>query len=76
MSRKYFDKLMTGSGTSNQKVKSKFGEAMLKKMGWQDGKGLGKESNGKLITIFIIFVIRRPKIFIIFIYMNCKGTNF
>ena len=46
MSKKYFDKLMTGSGFSKKKVKSKFGEAMLKKMGWNEGSGLGKNQHG------------------------------
>ena len=46
MSRKYYDKLMTGSGTTSKQVKSKFGEAMMKKMGWEQGLGLGKEMDG------------------------------
>eukprot|EP00344_Euplotes_crassus_P003652 CAMPEP_0197004630 /NCGR_PEP_ID=MMETSP1380-20130617/24306_1 /TAXON_ID=5936 /ORGANISM="Euplotes crassus, Strain CT5" /LENGTH=157 /DNA_ID=CAMNT_0042423489 /DNA_START=7 /DNA_END=480 /DNA_ORIENTATION=- len=47
MSKKYFDRLMTGSGYSGKKVKSKFGEAMLKKMGWNESKGLGKNQHGE-----------------------------
>ncbi len=30
MSRKYFDRLMTGSGVTEKKVKSKLGEKLMK----------------------------------------------
>ena len=55
MSKKYFDKLMTGSGATNKKVKSKFGEAMLKKMGWSEGKGINKTSPIFLLHIHNLF---------------------
>ena len=46
MSKKYFDKLMVGSGSTNRAVESKFGSKMLAKMGWQEGQGLGKNQDG------------------------------
>ena len=46
MSQKYFDRLLTGSGTSNKEVKSKFGLKMMEKMGWNKGAGLGKNLDG------------------------------
>ena len=46
MSRKYFDKLLVGSGQTSKVVESKFGEKMLAKMGWSKGDGLGKNLDG------------------------------
>lgn len=46
MSRKYFDRLLTGSGETNKEVKSKFGSKMMEQMGWEKGKGLGKHEDG------------------------------
>ena len=46
MSKKYFDKLMLGSGKTNKMVKSKFGEKIVAQLGWEQGKGLGKKEDG------------------------------
>ena len=51
MSRKYFDRLLTGTGATSKKVESKFGEAMMKKMGWKTGDGLGRKMDGILDCI-------------------------
>ena len=46
MSRKYYDKLMTGSGSTTMKVKSKFGAKIMEQFGWDKSKGLGKNEDG------------------------------
>ena len=46
MSKKYYDRLLTGTGETNREVKSKFGQKMLEQMGWQKGKGLGRNEDG------------------------------
>jgi tuftelin-interacting protein 11 len=46
MSRKYYDKVLAGSGTSSVKVKSAFGAKILAKYGWKEGQGLGSSMNG------------------------------
>lgn len=46
MSRKYYDKVLSGSGTSSVKVKSAFGAKILAKYGWAEGQGLGATMNG------------------------------
>lgn len=46
MSKKYFDKLMTGTGVTDKKFKSTLAERLMQKMGWEDGKGLGKKEDG------------------------------
>ena len=46
MSRKYFDRLLTGTGETSKEVKSKFGMKIMQGMGWEQGKGLGKSEDG------------------------------
>ena len=46
MSRKYYDKVLSGSGTSSVKVKSAFGSKILAKYGWKEGQGLGSSMSG------------------------------
>lgn len=46
MSKKYYDKILAGSGTSQVKVKSVFGAKILSKYGWKEGEGLGSSMNG------------------------------
>ena len=46
MSKKYFEKLMIGSGSTTKEVKSKFGEKIMAQLGWESGKGLGKKEDG------------------------------
>ena len=46
MSRKYYEKVLAGSGTSSVKVKSAFGSKILAKYGWKDGEGLGATMTG------------------------------
>ena len=46
MSKKYFDKLMTGTGSTTKTVKSKFGSKLMESMGWSEGKGIGKNEDG------------------------------
>jgi Pin2-interacting protein X1 len=47
MSRKYNEKILQGSGYSNIKFQCDYGLAILKKMGWTEGKGLGATESGR-----------------------------
>ena len=46
MSQKFKDKVLAGSGFSNRKVESDYAMKLMKKMGWSEGKGLGKKDDG------------------------------
>ena len=46
MSKKYYDRLLVGTGSTTKEVQSKFGEKLMAKMGWKKGDGLGKNMNG------------------------------
>lgn len=46
MSKKYYDRLLTGTGETKKEVKSKFAAKMMESMGWEKGKGLGKNEDG------------------------------
>jgi Pin2-interacting protein X1 len=48
MSKKFLAKLTEQSSVSKDKVKSTFGEKILKKMGWSQGEGLGKAKKGEI----------------------------
>ena len=47
MSKKYFDKLVAGTGSTTKAVKSKFGSKILASMGWTEGAGLGANEDGR-----------------------------
>ena len=46
MSKKYYDRLLVGTGTTTKEVQSKYGEMLMAKMGWKKGDGLGKTMSG------------------------------
>jgi len=46
MSRKYYEKLLSSGGYSEKKVDSKIGLKLMKKMGWKEDEGLGKNGQG------------------------------
>ena len=37
---------MQNSGISNRKVESEYAKKLMTKMGWSEGKGLGKKEHG------------------------------
>ena len=51
MSQKFKERLLASSGISNKSFYSEFGIKMLKKMGWKEGNGLGKEQHGMVDCI-------------------------
>lgn len=53
MSKKYYDRLLKGTGVKSQEFHSKFGASILKKFGWEEGSGLGKDSTGRTTCIQI-----------------------
>lgn len=46
MSKKFREKVLQGSGFSNKKFECDYGLKLLKKMGWTEGNGLGREEKG------------------------------
>ena len=46
MSKKFYDRLLTGSGVSSKQVQSEFGSKILSKFGWKEGDGLGSDRQG------------------------------
>lgn len=46
MSKKYYERLSKTAGTSKTAFSSDFGLKILKKFGWEEGKGLGRDLDG------------------------------
>ncbi|KYF40505.1 G-patch domain-containing protein, partial [Toxoplasma gondii ARI] len=47
MSKKFYDRLLKGSGVQSRPFHSSFGASILKKFGWEEGQGLGRENTGR-----------------------------
>lgn len=43
MAEKYRERILKSSGISNKKVESEYAKKLMMKMGWSEGKGLGKK---------------------------------
>jgi len=48
MAEKYRNRIMRSSGISKRKVKSDYGERIMKMMGWTGETGLGKDGEGRV----------------------------
>ena len=51
MSKKYYDNALKHSGVSSREFVSSFGAGILKKFGWKEGSGLGKDHTGRLTCV-------------------------
>ena len=47
MSKRYYERLAKGSAVSKKEFRSDFGLKILKKFGWEEGKGLGRDLDGQ-----------------------------
>lgn len=43
MAEKYRERILKSSGISHKKVESEYAKKLMMKMGWSEGKGLGKK---------------------------------
>ena len=48
MAEKYRNRIMRSSGISKRKVKSEYGEKIMRMMGWKGDEGLGKDGEGRV----------------------------
>lgn len=46
MSKKYYARVLKGTGVQEKRFESKFGSSILQKFGWHAGDGLGKQNDG------------------------------
>eukprot|EP00922_Rhytidocystis_sp_ex-Travisia-forbesii_P050110 GHVS01074548.1.p1 GENE.GHVS01074548.1~~GHVS01074548.1.p1 ORF type:complete len:155 (+),score=23.47 GHVS01074548.1:53-517(+) len=53
MSKKFHERLTRGSGVQAKSFHSKFAASILKKYGWEEGTGRGKERSGTLSCVQI-----------------------
>lgn len=53
MASKYRERLLKSSGVSNRKVESDYAKKLMEKMGWKEGKGLGKKETGDIECVQI-----------------------
>lgn len=46
MSKQYYERVLKGTGVQTKKFHSNIGSSILKKFGWEEGEGLGKDRTG------------------------------
>ncbi|PHJ24213.1 g-patch domain-containing protein [Cystoisospora suis] len=47
MSKKFYDRMLKGTGVTSRPFHSAFAASIMKKFGWEEGKGLGRNEEGR-----------------------------